>query len=334
MLERFYFVIHLSRSRVKLYQVSIGKSLSCVLQVDQAYNPPALEEVFSAKNLKTKIVRVLFSDDLSYVVKITIPKAIAVTRDYIGGLLKEQIPEVLSDTDWDYKQISTAGDSKVVMAFAPVKEFKDKVNTLSSKLSLTIEAIEPESVAITRHPDPVIGLALKNDLSGSDDQTLNLAINRSVKRSLPPSLIFVPLLIIFLFANFMVYRYFKNITDTSSLNPKSVQPTSVTNPTPLPPSPTVRPFNRSLISIKILNGSGIPGAAGKVSPKIQALGYADVTTGNADNSDYPITKITIKSDEFLADYYQDLKTLFSINSESFLVDNTQDPDVIVILGKN
>ncbi|OGH14935.1 MAG: hypothetical protein A2860_01890 [Candidatus Levybacteria bacterium RIFCSPHIGHO2_01_FULL_37_33] len=69
---------------------------------------------------------------------------------------------------------------------------------------------------------------------------------------------------------------------SESLSPK---PTSVATPsTTSQPSPTAEPLmDKSTIKIKILNGSGIEGQAGKLSDLLEEAGYNNVSIGNTDN---------------------------------------------------
>jgi len=80
------------------------------------------------------------------------------------------------------------------------------------------------------------------------------------------------------------------------------QPAPVTTPTPLPtPAPTststsLSVLNRSDWSLEILNGSGVTGAAKKISDKVRTLGYPVVKTGNADKDSYSLSQILVKKE--------------------------------------
>lgn len=69
----------------------------------------------------------------------------------------------------------------------------------------------------------------------------------------------------------------------------NVSPKVTTSPKPTSfmttqPSPTIKPFDKSLVKIQILNGSGIEGQAGKLSNILQSKGYKNIATGNATDS--------------------------------------------------
>ena len=57
------------------------------------------------------------------------------------------------------------------------------------------------------------------------------------------------------------------------------------------------PAQEELVSISVLNGSGISGLAGKVADRLKAAGYTNVSTGNADKFDYTTTLIRHRADK-------------------------------------
>ena len=65
------------------------------------------------------------------------------------------------------------------------------------------------------------------------------------------------------------------------------QATPVPTEVPTTPSPTAQP-----LTISVLNGSGVSGAAGDMSQELKKLGYTVSSTGNADAFTY--TGITVK----------------------------------------
>jgi len=72
----------------------------------------------------------------------------------------------------------------------------------------------------------------------------------------------------------------------------------VVTPTTIPPSPTPTPsFKKEEVKIKILNGSGVKGKATEIKEILRKKGYVEILTDNADNFDYKITEIQVKSDK-------------------------------------
>ncbi|EKE14121.1 MAG: hypothetical protein ACD_12C00664G0003 [uncultured bacterium] len=69
-------------------------------------------------------------------------------------------------------------------------------------------------------------------------------------------------------------------------------------PTEAPPSPTPTPnFKKEEVKIKILNGSGVKGKATEIKEILRKKGYVEILTDNADNFDYTVTEIQVKSDK-------------------------------------
>ena len=72
----------------------------------------------------------------------------------------------------------------------------------------------------------------------------------------------------------------------------------VITPTVAPPSTTPTPnFKKEDVKIKILNGSGVKGKATEIKEILRKKGYVEILTDNADNFDYTITEIQVKSDK-------------------------------------
>ncbi|MEK7177419.1 MAG: LytR C-terminal domain-containing protein [Patescibacteria group bacterium] len=72
----------------------------------------------------------------------------------------------------------------------------------------------------------------------------------------------------------------------------------VITPAVAPPSTTPTPnFKKEDVKIKILNGSGVKGKATEIKEILRKKGYVEILTDNADNFDYTITEIQVKSDK-------------------------------------
>jgi hypothetical protein len=123
---------------------------------------------------------------------------------------------------------------------------------------------------------------------------------------------------------------------------KSIIPTpTVSLPTPQPtenleisvsPSPKL---NRANLKVKILNGTGIPGAAGKAAELLEKLGWEGIKIGNADSFDYE--KIVIKIKDSKKDYLEilraDLSSKYALEEKTQTLAEDDKFDAIVILGK-
>lgn len=117
---------------------------------------------------------------------------------------------------------------------------------------------------------------------------------------------------------------------------KPVEEPKVT-PTESPsPTPTPAEFDRAELSVQVLNGSGVSGAAGSMETYLTDLGYENIEVGNADNSDYQDITIQIKEEfEDLAELIdEDLAGEYSVNEDYELLDEDSEYDVVIIVGSS
>lgn len=125
-------------------------------------------------------------------------------------------------------------------------------------------------------------------------------------------------------------------------------PTEEPSGTPAPsekPSPTVKPtsnpvdktsgLDRSQLSIHILNGSGVAGAAKKASDFLEGLGYNVVQVGNAEKTDYTQTEIQLKSanSKYLDLLKKDLSSSYTVGTTSTDLSASESAGAVVIIGK-
>ena len=100
-------------------------------------------------------------------------------------------------------------------------------------------------------------------------------------------------------------------------------------------TPTVMPVNLSQYRLQILNGSGIEGEAGRIRERLEALGFKDFVTGNADSYDYEITEINYKqeiSDEVIIKIIEELDIDRETTKSAELEDDNEF-DIRLILGE-
>ena len=105
------------------------------------------------------------------------------------------------------------------------------------------------------------------------------------------------------------------------------------SPTPVVLATPVPVFERKDFKIQVLNGSGVAGLAGKAKTKLEALGYPEVTVGNADSKDYTETIVAIKKSKagFIADIKKDLFG-YTLAQDTGTVTEDSEFDVEIILG--
>ena len=107
----------------------------------------------------------------------------------------------------------------------------------------------------------------------------------------------------------------------------------IPSPTPVAIATPVPVFERKDFKIQVLNGSGVAGLAGKAKVKLEALGYPEVTVGNADSKDYTETQVAIKKSKagFIAEIKKDLSD-YTLAQDTGTVTEDSEFDVEIILG--
>jgi hypothetical protein len=226
-------------------------------------------------------------------------------------------------------------DSLCTESLEPQKEFWQKLTTAANETGVLIDAYESVSNAKERHPDPMVGLALKKDVVPAESR-LSQSFTPQ-KKKFPVKILLIGLGILVLVATFIgaIYLYSKKDSEDS---PSLVEPVA-SQPTPIEslPEPTPTPsLDRTELKIKILNGSGISGLAGKAKDLLEAKGYEEIATGNADSFDYEETTVQIKEDKiaFLDLLVEDLSEDYLVSTDiSETLEEESDFDAIVILGK-
>lgn len=104
------------------------------------------------------------------------------------------------------------------------------------------------------------------------------------------------------------------------------------------PSPTPEPLDLSKYNIKVLNGSGVTGAASKLKVSLTGEGFTVTTTGNAATSNYTDTTVLAGKDvdpKYLNKLKSFLSQSYTLASDSADPDeSTTGTDVTIIIGKN
>lgn len=128
-------------------------------------------------------------------------------------------------------------------------------------------------------------------------------------------------------------------TPSARLSPVPTKKDTAKTPTPkLTTSPTGKTttgLDRSALSIEVRNGSGVAGAAGKMSQFLKELGYNVTATGNADNFDYESTVVEIKlsKNKYLDLLKKDLSSDYTVDNASSDLSASSSADAVVIVGK-
>lgn len=120
-----------------------------------------------------------------------------------------------------------------------------------------------------------------------------------------------------------------------SIIPITQAPTAAITETAVPtPIPTTE-LTRTDITIEVLNGGGVVGAAGKMKALLTDKGYDVKNVSNAKKYDYTMTEILVKSDkeQALKLLEEDLSENYTIGSSSATLDAESPYDAQVIVGK-
>ena len=109
-------------------------------------------------------------------------------------------------------------------------------------------------------------------------------------------------------------------------------------PTPTPqetPTPTSAEVSRGSLSIQVLNGGGVAGAATKMKKTLEDKGYTVADTGNAPSYTYDKTEILVKSAKkaYLPLLEEDLKDSYSLGTSAATLEDSVTFDAQIIVGK-
>lgn len=114
---------------------------------------------------------------------------------------------------------------------------------------------------------------------------------------------------------------------------------SATEPTPTPtialtPTPQVT-VNRADITIEVVNGGGVAGAAGKMKTLLTEKGYTVARVGNADSYAYEETEILVKSgkEAYRLLLKEDIQGDYIVGTSAATLDEDSEYDARVIVGK-
>jgi len=289
------------------------------------------------KYLSGQSVFLLLSDSISYLFEKILDPPLTLGDNFKAKLLdlvKSEIPEDFSEFIWDYKVEKTLDEKQKIIIFAPVKEFQDLIKNISNNLNIKIEAIEPESIASFRDPNPVLGITKKTDIKGKDEEILNLSIAPTAKKD--KNLFKIIGLVIFIILIIFTLFFITTSIIQKSQTPK---PNLVTDQTPTPTevsilTPTSTPKDWVNLNLMVQNGTSTAGLASKTALVFKDNGIIQIETGNADNDSYTSNKLIFKENSLKESYQNKFKELIKIDDENINIDNLIKYDVIFILGLN
>lgn len=389
-------IIQFAKNKIKCGVVVTGEKpkVEDVLEF-VLFNENLEEELGKIKeHYKLEEARILLDDELSTIIETSIPKDVENERSFIGIRIAEKIPNVIEGKDWDYKEIGQTKNEKLIKVVVPLDGYLKNILTTSAKVGLIITAVEPLSLAGERNKDPMIGLAIKTDIKGRDEQILNLVreilpeevnidvpkeepkieelkkeeifkgeeVKVEIKEDVLPNQVekieevkveeievkpppeeekvskkkIIFLIFIFIFLGSLVAGgiivYKRSIsgleTQNNTGNPSTITPTQAVTPTPVE-------LKKSDLKISIENGSGKSGVALEAKQLLEGLGYKIEKTGNAKAYNYQETEISIKESKksYLKSLSESLSEKYSVSTASSILDEANQFDTIVIVGK-
>jgi hypothetical protein len=101
------------------------------------------------------------------------------------------------------------------------------------------------------------------------------------------------------------------------------------------PTPTLATVDKTSFEIKVINGGGTAGAAGKMRTFLEDKGYTVASTGNTDEYTYTTTEIHGKTTmkDAIANLQADLKDTYTLGTVAADLAASASADVEVIVGK-
>ena len=354
-------IIAIAKDKIITAEINPGAKEKILQSYEFGWTSETLDLAFAeiVKRFKTKKFRILVADEFSYAVRLDVDENLSheAKRDYITDQLKEKIPESLEAGEWDYKEVGVGS----ALVFALVGDFYKTLSSSIENVGLMVEAIEPEVVAKTRDANPIIGLAMKEDIAGRDEEVLNITLKDGKKATetetegetqevskeeetksekkgvLTFRMSFTTLILLILFVIGLIVLakmfLFKKPEE-------SVETPQVTLTPTLAPMPTVEPTPEEEVDVsgykvQVQSGSGVVGEAGSVKVLLDPIGFSTVDTGNADKSDYVETQVKMKegiNDQVLVLIKEALVDYEVVKSDETLAEDSE-YDVVVIVGK-
>jgi len=374
MLDKIIPVISVTKDKLEVYKCQVGDQKSAEKIAEGSWNNSNLQTVI--KNIITKLhykkARVLLADELSYSLEVSIKKNAKDERLAVKQKISEKIPADFSDKDWDYKVITEKLDTKLVKFFAPAKNFWEIFSQAVNNVGLHIEAVEPVIIAKERHKNPIIGLCLKKDLKGKDEEVLNMKpidtkdtkpdfstskskksdsdnstskktpsnfdyVDKSFSKSSTVNKKLLASIILLFFTSILVIGGILRSRKSKPEITSSPASTTVSEPeASSESSPSPETINLSSYSTQVLNGSGVAGEASIVKDALETEGFEDINTSNADNYDYTNTEVSLKDDVSEAVYdviEQALNNDYTVIFDSDPLTDDSEYDVVITVGE-
>lgn len=141
-------ILFITKDKIKAFKVK--DETSTELLTEYTWDEESLDLILSkTKTVLGTNIRVLLDEDLCFVFGFSVAQNLQIGRQEIQEKAQAYIPEDLSETRWDFKEILD-GEKRYIQVIAIVKSFFDRLNTAAVKARLNIEAVEPSSYSLAR----------------------------------------------------------------------------------------------------------------------------------------------------------------------------------------
>jgi hypothetical protein len=184
------------------------------------------------------------------------------------------------------------------MAFKKPKTFKKVTEIPSAKVTIEVEEKTPEVPKLVdsneeeketnETEESTEETKEKEDIPVNIDES-NSGSRFGFKKLLLTILIVVPIG----FLAFGGFLYFSDNFDTGKLKKEPEKKLEIPQSSP---TPTVEPLDKDAFTIEVQNGSGISGEGASVGEMLEEDGFKVGDIGNANNSNYENTVITVNDD--------------------------------------
>jgi len=196
---------------------------------------------------------------------------------------------------------------------------------------------QTDTPADTLKDEDTLGKDLGEVKPDSDASTLDLTMPQEPNQGKGKKvfiIVFVLVLIAGIIAGgFIYYKSRVSPSDKSQVDNEVIPtPTSAESVTPTPTAEV----KMETYKVSILNGSGIPGEAGKVKDLLTKEGFKEITTGNAESYNFTISEISLKKATPDAVYQAVKKALsgYKIIKQEKALEDTSKVDVQIIIGSS
>jgi len=344
MKNKTLLVIFISANKLESGLVLLGEKPKVDKRKSFDWTESTLSEIFKKiKSIyKVEDARIVYGSDVSEALEFSIPKDVTNERSFVGLKMAEKIPGILDRKDWDFKVTGEGKTQKQITVFSVKKELLEKVNLALKEAGLLIEVMEPMSLSEKRNPDPMIGLALKEEVSPEvieEAPLVTVEEKKIIEKPHGRGKMFLLLSGIILLVGGLTVGGI--LFSQKALEERNISVPTETTPTSIPTiinttitTPTPKIAKKDL-KISVLNGSGIAGLAGKAKTFLEGLGYQVVNTGNAEVFTYETTEVSVKEDKqmFLAEIVKSLGEKYTLSAKNPTLDSQSEFDVVIKLGK-